>query len=114
MSECIFCKILKKQIPTDFIYEDDKIVVFKDIRPKARVHLLIVAKKHIQSLAHLSEKSETDSALIVHMLLALAPLAIEQGLDHGFRTVINTGTGGGQEIDHLHFHLLGGKPLPEM
>jgi len=101
---CIFCKIIAKQLPTALLYEDEFVVVFKDIHPKARVHLLIVAKEHIQSLAHFSKEK---AALAAHMLLLLPSLALAQGLEAGFRTVINTGSGGGQEIDHIHFHLLG-------
>ena len=111
MTDCIFCKIIQKKIPTDLIYEDDTIVAFKDIRPKAKIHLLVVAKNHIQSLAH---ASEAESALLSHMLLILPTLAKENGLTSGFRTIINTGSGGGQEIDHIHFHLLGGGSLPTM
>lgn len=110
MTECIFCKIVSKQIPTEFLFEDEQIVVFKDIHPKARVHLLIVAKAHIKSLAEVSEK---EAGLISHMLFVLPKLATAQGLQ-GFRTVINTGKEGGQIIDHIHFHLLGGGPLPGM
>ena len=110
MTDCIFCKIIQKQIPTDLIFKDEHIVVFKDIHPKARVHLLIVSKKHIKSLAEVSEK---EAALISHMLLAVPSLAKAAGLQ-GFRTVINTGREGGQIIDHLHFHLLGGDHLPGM
>src|SRR5438876_9514113 len=105
MSDCIFCKIVRKEIPTDFLYEDDQMVVFKDIHPKARVHLLIVAKEHIKSLATATEK---HALLLSNMLLLLPKLAEVQDLKSGFRTVINTGSGGGQEIDHIHFHLLGG------
>lgn len=108
MTDCIFCKIIQKQIPTDFIFEDDRLVVFKDIHPKARVHLLIVPKTHIKSLA---EISEADASLMSHMLLVIPKLATTSGLQ-GFRTVINTGREGGQVIDHLHFHLLGGDHLP--
>lgn len=110
MIDCIFCKIIQKQIPTDFIFEDEHIVVFKDIHPKARVHLLIVSKTHLKSLAEVSEK---EAALISHMLLAVPSLAKAEGLQ-GFRTVINTGREGGQMVDHLHFHLLGGDHLPGM
>lgn len=111
MSDCIFCRIVSKQIPTEFLFEDEQLVVFKDIHPKARVHLLVVAKTHIRSLAEVSEK---EAGLISHMLLVLPKLATEQGLTKGFRTVINTGAEGGQIIDHIHFHLLGGGPLPGM
>lgn len=108
MTNCIFCKIISHEISADMIYEDEQIVVFKDIRPKARVHLLIVTKEHIASLAHASEQ---HAPLIAHMLLQLPKLAKAQGLENGFRTVINTGAGGGQEVEHIHFHLLGGSRL---
>lgn len=105
MKDCIFCKIIAGEIPTDILYQDDKLVVFRDIRPKAKVHLLIVSKAHIKNLF---EVEETHSTLISHMMSMLGVIAKQQGLQNGFRTVINTGSGGGQEIDHLHFHLLGG------
>lgn len=111
MTDCIFCKIIDGKIPTDFIYQDDDVVVFKDIRPKARVHLLVVAKTHIKSLFDVSPE---QGPLIQNMLLLLPKLAKEQGLNSGFRTIINTGSGGGQEIDHIHFHLIGGGLLPGM
>jgi len=110
MADCIFCKIIAGQIPTDFIYQDDKIVVFNDIRPKAKVHLLIVSKEHLPSLL---EAKPENSDLLAHMTLSLPKIAKEQGLENGFRTIINTGSGGGQEIDHIHFHLLGGGMLPK-
>ncbi len=109
MTDCIFCKIIAKEIPTEFLYQDDQVVVFRDIRPKARVHLLIVSKDHLPSLR---EAKEEHAGLLSHMLLLLPKIAKEQGLDNGFRTIINTGSGGGQEIDHIHFHLLGGGKIP--
>jgi histidine triad (HIT) family protein len=114
MTDCIFCKIVQGTIPSEFIYQDDKVVVFKDIRPKARIHLLVVSKDHIKSLAEVSEEQEDQKGLMAHMLCLLPKLAKQQGLKDGFRTVINTGAGGGQEIDHIHFHLLGGGTLPRM
>ena len=111
MADCLFCKITQKQIATDFLYEDDKVVVFKDIFPKAKVHLLLVSKEHISSLAH---TTTVHKELLAHMLLLLPKIAQSQGLEQGFRTVINTGSGGGQEINHIHFHLLGGGILPKM
>lgn len=110
MTDCIFCKIIQKQISTNFIFEDEHLVVFKDIHPKARVHLLVVPKTHIKSLAHVSE---AEAILMSHMLLTIPKLATTAGLQ-GFRTVINTGREGGQMVDHLHFHLLGGDRLPGM
>lgn len=111
MTDCIFCKIIQKAIPSKTLYEDDRLVVFEDIFPKAPVHLLVVPKRHIDSLSELTEK---DSELIAHLMLKLPEIAQAQGLTKGFRTVINTGRAGGQEVFHLHIHLLGGgnKPLP--
>ena len=107
--DCLFCKVAKGKLEADIVYEDDHILVFKDIYPKADVHLLMIPKEHIPSLAEL--ESEHDD-LIVKMMHLLPQIARQQGLDNGFRTIINTGPGGGQEVYHLHFHLLGGGSLP--
>lgn len=109
MSDCLFCKIIAGEIPSDKVYEDDLIYVFKDINPKAAVHLLAIPKIHIESLEQLTDEHQS---LIGHIMLRLPELARSQGLNDGFRTIINTGTGGGQEVGHLHIHLLGGKGLP--
>lgn len=109
MSDCLFCKIIAGDIPSTKVFEDDQIFVFKDINPKAAVHLLVIPKIHITSLDELSDQHKT---LISHMVLKSPELARSQGLDEGFRTIINTGPGGGQEVDHLHFHIMGGKGLP--
>ena len=104
MSDCIFCKIIKSELPAKIVYEDEQVVVFPDIRPKARVHLLLVTKRHIPSLRELGP---ADADLISHLVLLLPQLAKEQGVDQGFKTAIHTGRLGGQEVDHLHFHLIG-------
>lgn len=109
MSDCLFCKILDGDIPSSKVFEDDKIYVFKDINPKADVHLLVIPKIHI---ARLDQATVEHAELLSHMMLALPQLAKEQGLDNGFRSIINTGPGGGQEVDHLHIHILGGGSLP--
>jgi len=109
MSECLFCNIVKRKIPADIVYEDDQCLAFKDIHPKAAVHLLVVPKKHVE---HLADLTSSDSTLISHMILKLSDIAISQGLENGFRTIANTGSGGGQEVYHLHFHLLGGNLKP--
>ena len=109
MSDCLFCKIAEGGIPADVIYEDDLMMVFKDIYPKAEVHLLAIPREHIDSLDEL--KDEHD-ALVAYMIRKLSVIAKEQGLDTGFRTIINTGEGGGQVVFHLHIHLLGGDNLP--
>ena len=109
MSDCLFCKILAGEIPSDKIYEDDKMFVFKDLYPKADVHLLAIPRVHIESL---NEVTDEHDEIMAHMIKQLPKLAKEQGLEDGFRTIINTGVGGGQVVFHLHIHLLGGKNLP--
>lgn len=111
MSDCIFCKIIAGDLPSDKVYEDDKVIVIRDLYPKAKVHLLVIPKEHVVSLR---DMDASHSELIAHMMLLLPKLAEEQGLDAGFRTIINTGKGGGQEVFHLHIHLLGGGSLPAM
>lgn len=108
MSDCLFCKLIEGTIPSQQVYSDDKVLVFKDIKPKAAVHLLLIPRKHIDSLV---EVTPEDDELMAYMLRLLPILALQQGLDTGFRTVINTGPGGGQIVYHLHFHLLGGPDL---
>lgn len=109
MSDCLFCKISTGEIPSERVYSDDKVFVIKDINPQAPVHLLIIPHAHIESLADLSAEHDI---LIAHIMRLLPKLAQDQGLDEGFRTIINTGRGGGQVIFHLHVHLLGGGQLP--
>ena len=108
-TDCIFCKIIEGELPAKVVYEDNQVIAFEDIHPKAEVHLLLVPRSHIPSLEQLEVKHE---GLISHLLLLLPDLAHRQGLQDGFRTIINTGRGGGQEVDHLHLHLLGGSQLP--
>ena len=108
-SECIFCKIINKEIKSDILFEDADMIVFKDIRPKARIHLLIVPKKHITAF---SEIKEEDSELIGKLMLKTKEIAEEQGIsESGYKVVTNSGKEGGQIIFHLHIHLLGGEPL---
>ena len=107
MSDCIFCKIIAGQIPGNKVYEDDDVLVFHDIHPFARVHFLIIPKAHIASLADCAEEHQ---AILGKMLLLAPKLAKEQGLDPGFKTLINTGHGGGQEVFHIHVHVFGGGP----
>lgn len=109
MNDCLFCKIAAGEISGDIVYEDEQMVVFRDLYPKASVHLLAIPREHIASLEELTEAHDT---LIAHMMRQLPRLAREQGLDGGFRTIINTGPGGGQVVFHLHIHLLGGSGLP--
>jgi histidine triad (HIT) family protein len=100
----VFGKIIRREIPADIVYEDDRVLVFKDINPRARIHLLVIPKKEIASLF---EMKPEDKDLIAHMMMLLPQLAQAHGLHEGFRTQINTGEGGGQEVFHLHIHLLG-------
>ena len=109
MTDCLFCKIVKGEIPSEKVYENEDVIVFKDLYPKADVHLLIVPRKHIASL---NELLPEDQQLMGKMMLLLPKLAKDQGLDQGFRTIINTGRGGGQEVFHIHIHLLGGGHMP--
>lgn len=103
-----FCRIARGEIPAAKVYEDDEVLAFKDIHPKAPVHFLIIPKKHIQSLAHAEPE---DNALLGKMLGLTRKLAMQEGAVNGFRVIINTGRDGGQEVDHLHIHVLGG-PQP--
>ncbi|HSR01377.1 MAG TPA: histidine triad nucleotide-binding protein [Methylophilaceae bacterium] len=103
-NDCLFCNIINRTIPSKIIYEDDDIIVFNDIKPMAKVHFLIVPKLHIDGL---KECKETHQSLLGKMLLLAPKLAAEQGLQ-GFKTLINTGREGGQEIFHIHVHVFGG------
>mgnify|MGYP005995425221 CR=1 FL=1 len=103
-TDCLFCKIIDRVIPSTTIYEDDDVIVFNDIKPMAKVHFLIVPKLHIDSL---KECDETNKSLLGKMLLLAPKLATEQGLQ-GFKTLINTGREGGQEVFHIHVHVFGG------
>jgi histidine triad (HIT) family protein len=109
-TDCIFCKIVKGDIPSKKIYEDEDVIAFNDIHPIAPVHFLIVPKLHVESLADCDEQQQS----LLGKILLLAPkLAIDQGLK-GFRTMINTGREGGQEVFHLHVHVFGGgQTLPK-
>lgn len=104
---CIFCKILNKELSADIVYEDDKILAFKNINPKAPVHILIIPREHIISVDHLKEENKE---LIGELVLAAKKIAKMKGLSAGYKLTINVGKDGrGHEIDHLHLHLLGGK-----
>jgi histidine triad (HIT) family protein len=106
--DCIFCKIVAGEIPSKKAYEDDQVFAFHDIDPKAPKHILVIPKKHLTSLAH---AQAGDEALLGHILTTAAAIAGEQGLGKGYRVVISTGPEGGQTVDHLHLHLLGGRPM---
>lgn len=105
---CVFCKIVKGEIPSTKVYEDDKVLAFKDIEPIAPIHILVIPKVHIKSLMELEEDE-----LLVHIHKVIKQIAKEQGIDgKGFRVLTNVGEDGGQAVKHLHFHILGGTKLP--
>ncbi len=107
---CIFCKIIKKQVTSDIIFENERIIVFKDIEPIAPVHLLIVPKKHILSINQLEDE---DKELIGEMFLIAREVSKQEKVDkNGYRLIFNVGEDAGQTVDHLHLHLIGGKKLP--
>ncbi len=109
MDNCIFCKIIKKEIPSSIVYEDSEIIAFRDINPVAPVHILVIPKKHISSLIDL----KTDNELLIgNIYTVINKIAKQEGIDEkGFRVIVNCGEDGGQEVKHLHFHILGGKKL---
>jgi histidine triad (HIT) family protein len=106
MSETIFTKIINKEIPADIVYEDDICLAFRDINPQAPVHILIIPKK---SLPKLNDAKETDAELLGHLMLVAHKVAGREGVADAFRLVLNNGAGAGQEIFHMHFHLLAGR-----
>jgi len=109
MQECVFCKIVKGQIPSDKVYEDNQILVFRDIHPQAPVHYLVIPKKHITSI---SEMTDADIGLVGQMVNTAARMAVAAGIaDKGYRLVTNSGREGGQVVNHLHWHILGGRQL---
>ena len=105
---CLFCKIIAGEIPSKKVFEDDLAFAFRDIGPQAPTHILVVPRKHITSLAHAVEE---DRELLGHLHWVAAKIAEQEGLKNGFRMVINIGPDGGQTVDHLHIHLLGGRPM---
>jgi histidine triad (HIT) family protein len=111
MSDCLFCKIARGEIPSKKVYEDDELLAFHDIHPVAPVHFMLIPKLHVASLM---EADDSHAALLGKMLVLAPRLAKEQGLDNGFRTVINSGKGGGQEVMHMHIHIIGGGHIPPM
>jgi len=106
--DTIFGKISRGEIPCKFIYEDEQCVAFHDINPQAPTHFLVIPRKPITQI---SKAEDGDEALLGHLLLTARKVALQQGLDHGFRIIINDGKNGGQTVYHLHLHVLGGRPL---
>ena len=109
--DCIFCQIVAGKVPSNILYQDEEVIAFPDINPLAPTHLLIIPKRHIPSLAHLSE---AELSLIGHMVDVANQLARKEGIaEKGYRLAINCGEQGGQLVPHLHMHLLGGKKLSD-
>jgi histidine triad (HIT) family protein len=112
MEDCIFCKIARGKIPSNKVYEDSEVLAFHDIHPAAPVHFMLIPKVHIDSLA---DVEDTHRDVLGKMMVLVPRLAAEQGCGEGFRTIINTGRVGGQEVYHLHIHVIGGRErLPGM
>ena len=111
MNDCLFCKIIKGDIPSDKVYEDVEILAFKDINPAAPIHILVIPKKHISSLIDIEPE---DEMLIGKIYSVINKIAEQQGVkEKGYRVIVNCGEDGGQEVMHLHFHLLAGRKLGE-
>lgn len=109
MKDCLFCKIVKGELPSTKVYEDDEILAFNDIEPIAPIHILVVPKKHITSLAHMENG---DEVIVGKIYKTINKIAEEKGFkQEGYRVIVNCGENGGQEVMHLHFHVLAGKKL---
>lgn len=109
MDDCIFCKIIKREIPSSIVYEDSEIIAFRDVNPQAPIHILVIPKKHISSLVDLKEE---DEIVVGKIYTVINKIAEQEGIDKkGFRVIVNCGEDGGQEVKHLHFHILGGRKL---
>ena len=109
MEDCIFCKIIKKEIPSKIVYEDEEEIAFNDINPATPIHILVVPKKHIETLL---EVTQEDNTLISHIYQTINKIAKENGFaENGFRVIANCGKDSGQEVMHIHFHILAGKKL---
>ena len=108
MSNCLFCKIIAGEIPSAKVYEDEKILAFRDIAPQAPTHVLVVPKCHISDVNGITAE---NSDVIAHIFAVIPRIAEAEGLENGYRVVTNCGADAGQTVQHLHFHILGGKPL---
>ena len=110
--DCIFCKIIKGDIPTEKIYEDENVIAFNDISPKSPTHILVVPKKHVASL---NDLKPDDMNMILHVFDAIKKIAAKQGVaEDGYRVIVNTNKSAGQEVFHIHFHIMGGRQLGSM
>lgn len=107
--DCIFCKIISGDIPSTKVYEDERILAFRDINPEAPVHILVIPKQHIGSADELDASS---SDVVAHIFACIPKIAHAEGLENGYRVITNVGEDGGQSVHHMHFHILGGTKLP--
>lgn len=111
MDDCIFCKIINREIPSDIVYEDEEVLAFKDINPQMPIHILVIPKKHIEAIIDLKSEDET---LVAKIFTAINNIAKDIGIDKtGFRVISNCGENAGQTVKHLHFHILAGEKLGE-
>ncbi len=108
MENCLFCKIVKGDIPSTKVYEDEKVLAFRDIAPMAPTHILVIPKDHIGSV---SEITAENAAIVAHIFTVIPQIAAAEKLENGYRVVSNCGSDAGQTVHHLHFHILGGKKL---
>ncbi len=108
MSNCLFCRIIAGEIPSTKVYEDDTVLAFRDIAPQAPTHILVIPKAHISGVSAITAE---NSAVVAHIFEVIPQIAAAEGLSEGFRVVSNCGDHAGQTVHHLHFHILGGKPL---
>ena len=108
MSNCLFCKIVAGDIPSTKVYEDDKILAFRDIAPQAPTHILVIPKLHLDNVDAVTAE---NSAVVAHIFAVIPQIAKAEGLENGYRVVSNCGSDAGQTVPHLHFHILGGKKL---
>jgi histidine triad (HIT) family protein len=109
---CVFCKIVNKELPAKVVYEDDLIMAFHDINPQRKVHVLVIPKKHIPSVNDITPENKE---LMGHLWVKIPEIAKKLGIaEDGYRVIVNTGKNGGQEIYHIHFHILGGEPVGPM
>ncbi|RQD69779.1 MAG: histidine triad nucleotide-binding protein [Tindallia sp. MSAO_Bac2] len=110
MDQCIFCKIARKELSSEIVFENEKIIAFRDVAPVAPTHILVIPKEHVESLNELEEKDY--ESMIPEIFLCIQELVTQQGLkEEGYRVVSNCGQNGGQTVGHLHFHLLGGRSM---
>jgi len=108
MDSCLFCRIIRGDLPAKKVYEDDHTFAFEDIQPQGPTHVLVVPKKHLRGL---KEAEPEDAELLGHCQLVAAQIARERGIEDGYRTILNVGPGAGQTVFHLHVHLIGGRPM---